>query len=106
MAANPRTVAVETWFTWDGVSQRLPKGQAIDVTPGSALERAIGAERLVPLGPTSALPPVEEAPAEKPAAAEKLQEPAPAPVKAAAPPAKQAAATDGKSSTDGKDGGS
>jgi hypothetical protein len=70
MAANPRTVAVETWITWDGVPTRLPKGQAIDVTPGSALERAIGRERLVPLGPTSALPPAEEpAPPEEPAPA-------------------------------------
>lgn len=50
MAANPCVVAVETWIHWDGVAQRLPRGQVMDVVPGSALERAIGAERLVPLG--------------------------------------------------------
>jgi hypothetical protein len=70
MAGNPRTVTQERWFTWDGVPTRLPKGQAIDVTPDSALERAIGREHLVPLGATSALPPAgppaKEAPAEKP----------------------------------------
>jgi hypothetical protein len=74
MAGNPRTVTQETWFTWDGVPARLPKGQAIDVVPGSALEAAIGRDRLVPLGATSALPPAEppakEAPAEKPQEAE------------------------------------
>jgi hypothetical protein len=61
MAGNPRTVTADTVFTWDGVSTRLAKGQAIDVTPGSALERAIGSEHLVPLGATSALPPAQEA---------------------------------------------
>jgi hypothetical protein len=59
MAGNPRTVTQERWFTWDGVPTRLAKGQAIDVTPDSALERAIGREHLVPLGATSALPPAE-----------------------------------------------
>jgi hypothetical protein len=59
MAGNPRTVTQDTVFTWDGVSARLARGQAIDVTPDSALERAIGREHLVPLGATSALPPAE-----------------------------------------------
>jgi hypothetical protein len=72
MAGNPRTVTQDTVFTWDGVSARLARGQAIDVTPDSALERAIGREHLVPLGATSALPPAEppakEAPTEKPPA--------------------------------------
>lgn len=60
MAANPRTVAVETWIEWDGVSQRLPRGQVMDVTPGGALERAIGRDRLVPFGPAPVQPPAEE----------------------------------------------
>lgn len=66
MGGNPRTVTQDVSFVWDGVSTRLPKGQAIDVTPGGALERAIGRDHLVPLGVTSALPPVEP-PAEQPA---------------------------------------
>jgi hypothetical protein len=66
MAGNPRTVAVDTWITWDGVRQRLPRGQVMDVTPGSALERAIGRERLVPRGPDPA--PAEEAAPEEEAA--------------------------------------
>jgi hypothetical protein len=61
MASNPRTVTEETWILWDGMPVRLAKGQAIDVVPDSPLERAIGADRLVPLGATSALPPAEEA---------------------------------------------
>jgi len=60
MAGNPRTVTQDTVFTWDGVPTRLSRGQAIDVTPGSALERAIGRDKLVPLGATSALPPAEQ----------------------------------------------
>jgi hypothetical protein len=90
MAGNPRTVTADVVFTWDGVSQRLPRGQAIDVTPGSALEAAIGRDRLVPLGLTSALPPVEP-PARKP----QQEEPPAAPPKAAAAK-KQDAGTDGK----------
>lgn len=66
MAGNPRTVAADTWITWDGVSQRLPRGQVLDVTPGSALERAIGADRLVPPGAVPA-PPAAEAPQPEPA---------------------------------------
>jgi hypothetical protein len=85
MAGNPRTVTQDTVFTWDGVSTRLARGQAIDVTPGGALEAAIGRDRLVPLGPTSALPPAEpqakEAPAEKP---QQVESPA-APPKPVAP---------------------
>jgi hypothetical protein len=70
MGTNPRIVTEDRQIFWDGVQQRLPKGQQIDVPPGSPLERAIGAEFLVPL-PGSA-PAVEEAtPEEKP-------EPAPA----------------------------
>lgn len=79
MAISPRIVTQERWISWDGVTQRLPKGQVLDVPPGSALEREIGRDFLVPL-PGSA--PVAEhgrapapAPAEKPAPRE---EPAPA----------------------------
>jgi hypothetical protein len=48
MGISPRVVTEDVRFQWDGVGQRLPKGQLIDVVPGSALERAIGADRLVP----------------------------------------------------------
>jgi hypothetical protein len=71
MAGSPRVVTEDTTFTWDGVSQRLPKGQVLDVPPGSALERAIGLQNLIPLGAVAAQPPPapEPAPAEKPAPA-------------------------------------
>ena len=99
MAANPRTVTQETWFTWDGVSQRLPKGQAIDVTPGGALEAAIGRDRLVPLGATSALPPAEETPAGKP-----RQEPPAAPPGLPVAQAKKQDTETALAKSDGKDG--
>jgi hypothetical protein len=50
MSANPRVVSWDRLFTWDGVEMRLARGQVIDVTPGSRLEQAIGAEYLVPMG--------------------------------------------------------
>lgn len=57
MAGNPRIVTENTVFQWDGVSQRLAKGQLIDVAAGSALEQAIGADRLIPLnGPPAVAP--------------------------------------------------
>lgn len=49
MAANPRVVTEPVTITWDGAPQYLPKGQIIDVPPGSALEEAIGAGRLEPV---------------------------------------------------------
>lgn len=49
MAANPRVVTEPVTITWDGAPQRLPKGQIIDVPPGSALEEAIGAGHLEPV---------------------------------------------------------
>jgi len=49
MGIYPRVIAVDTVITWDHVFQRLPRGQVIDVPPGSALEAAIGLDRLVPL---------------------------------------------------------
>jgi hypothetical protein len=108
MAGNPRTVTADTVFLWDGVSTRLAKGQAIDVVPGSPLERAIGKDKLVPLGPTSALPPAEEAvPEEKPAKAvtapakpQQYEVPS-APPKAAAAPKKQDSAVSAPDSKDG-----
>jgi hypothetical protein len=86
MAGNPRTVAVDTTIFWDGVSQRLPRGQLLDVTPGGALEAAIGRDRLVPLRGAIAPPPAMEA-----ASQEEPKAPAPKP---------RAAAKTG----DGKDG--
>lgn len=83
MGANPRIVTEDVTFQWDGVSQRLPRGQVMDVTPGSALERAIGVQRLRPLGAVAAQPPAEPAkPAEEavPEAAPE-EEPKTAPVK-------------------------
>lgn len=85
MAANPRTVAVDRWITWDGVRQRLPRGQVMDVTPGSALEREIGRDNLVPRGP-------DPAPTEGPAPQEE------------AAPAKPRAVAAVKKPDDGKDG--
>lgn len=101
MAGSARIVTEDVALFWDGVSQRLPKGQVMDVPPGSALEAAIGLDHLVPLGAVTAQPltqeaaPTEEAaPKEetKPAAKEaEAVPPKPAPVKA-------------KDAGDGKDG--
>lgn len=86
MGANPRIVTEERWIAWDGVSQRLPKGQVMDVPPGSALERAIGRQYLVPLGAVAAQPP-ESAPGlvtvELPPVPEEEPKPAPPKPKAA-----------------------
>lgn len=61
MGTSPRIVAQDVRFQWDGVSQRLPKGQVIDVVPGSALEAAIGARNLVPFAtPARSAPVVAE----------------------------------------------
>jgi len=49
MGTNPRIVTEDRQIFWDGVTQRLPKGQQIDVPPDSPLERAIGRQYLVPL---------------------------------------------------------
>jgi hypothetical protein len=58
MGANPRVVTADATFTWDHATQRLGRGTIIDVPAGSALERAIGAERLIPLygAPAAAVP--------------------------------------------------
>ena len=61
MSANPRVVAADITFTWDGVPWRLQRGQVIDVAPGSALEQAIGRDLLPPLGATVAQPAPEPA---------------------------------------------
>lgn len=65
MASNPQVVTADTWVTWDGVLQRVPRGTIIDVPPLSAafagllalqsgfppdpLMTAIGAGNLTPL---------------------------------------------------------
>lgn len=98
MGANPRIVAAETWIQWDGVSQRLPKGQTMDVVPGSALERAIGAGNLVPLGAVAAQPPARAEEEPEGEAEPKAEEPP------AATPKPRAAAK--KQDDDGKDGDS
>jgi len=89
MSASPRTVAVSTTFTWDGGQQYLHRGQVIDVTPDSALERAIGRERLVSLRGFPLPPPVEPANSVEPAGA--------APAKARAAAKKQDNGKDGAS---------
>jgi hypothetical protein len=76
MGLSPRVVTQDRHITWDGVTQRLPKGQVLDVPPGSALEREIGREYLVPLGAVAAQAPVEAPTAE--AAPQKEEESGPA----------------------------
>jgi hypothetical protein len=49
MGLSPRVVTETRLILWDGVTQRLPKGQVMDVPPGSPLEAAIGAQFLVPM---------------------------------------------------------
>jgi hypothetical protein len=63
MAGNPRIVTENVEFSWDGATAHLAKGQMLDVTPGSALERAIGEDKLRPPGPIAAAPPPPAAPA-------------------------------------------
>ena len=77
MAGHPRVVTEDVIFHWDGVSQRLPRGQVMDVTPGSALERAIGRNRLRPVGAVTQA-------AEEPEPKEEAEPAAPAKPKAAA----------------------
>jgi hypothetical protein len=69
MGISPRVVTEDVRFLWDGVTQRLPKGQVIDVMPGSALEQAIGAQRLVPMPGTAPQAPPQEPPEPLPAVA-------------------------------------
>ena len=49
MAANPRIVNTDITVTWDGVSQRIPRGTIIDVPAGSALLTALGSSNLTAL---------------------------------------------------------
>jgi hypothetical protein len=60
MGISPRIVTETRLILWDGVTQRLPKGQVMDVPPGSPLERAIGAEFLVPMPGAEAQAPAPE----------------------------------------------
>lgn len=61
MSGNPRLVASDITFTWDGVEQRLQRGTVLDVPAGSALEKALGPENLVPFGGLVAQPAPEAA---------------------------------------------
>lgn len=70
MSDSPRIVTEDVTFQWDGVTQRLPRGQVLDVAPDSALERAIGAQRLRPLGAVAPQPPAEQEAAQPQAEAE------------------------------------
>ena len=95
MAGNPRIVTADVVFTWDHAPQRLGRGTIIDVPAGGALERAIGADRLIPLyGAPPVTVPLASEPAPEPA-----QEKAPAPRS----PAKATAAA--KSGQDPPDAG-
>lgn len=49
MALNPRIVNTDITVTWDGVSQRIPRGTIIDVPAGSALLTALGSGNLTAL---------------------------------------------------------
>jgi hypothetical protein len=42
MASNPQLVNTDCTITWDGASQRIPRGTVIDVPAGSALATALG----------------------------------------------------------------
>jgi hypothetical protein len=90
MGLSPRIVTETRNITWDGVQQRLPKGQVLDVPPGSALEREIGRDFLVPLPGSAPVAAAVPAPAEKPAPRE---EAAPAKLSATA---KDAGGKDGE----------
>lgn len=93
MGISPRVVTQDVTIAWDGASQRLPRGQVIDVVPGSPLERAIGAGRLVPLpGAEPAITPPPEA--ASPAVTPRPPLTAPRP----APQARKQAAKDGDDS--------
>lgn len=69
MGLSPRIVTETRLIAWDGVQQRLPKGQMIDVPPGSALEREIGREFLVPVPESAPAAETAAGPEEKPDAA-------------------------------------
>lgn len=104
MAISPRVVTQDVVLFWDGVFQRLPKGQVMDVPPGSALEWAIGREHLVPLpGSVAAQPPAQAAAKEEPAPKE---EPKSVPKEAEAPAAKPAPVKAKAQDDDAKDGAS
>jgi hypothetical protein len=102
---SARIVTEDVSFLWDGVSQRLTRGQMLDVTPGGALEDAIGSENLRPPGPIAPAPADPELPV-KPAAPaakpdeDKQEEPP------EATPKKTAQATAKLAGTEGKESGS
>jgi hypothetical protein len=83
MAGNPRVVTADATFTWDHAPQRLGRGTIIDVPADSALEAAIGRDKLIPLyGAPPVTVPLASEPAPEPAQ-EKLPAPR-SPAKAAA----------------------
>lgn len=49
MANNPQVVNTDITVTWDGVSQRIPRGTLIDVPASSALFTALGGGNLTAL---------------------------------------------------------
>jgi len=83
MSANPHVVTADTEFLWDHAPQPLRRGTIIDVPPGSALEHAIGRDKLKPLyGAPPVTVPLASEPAPEPVpepAQEPVQEKAPAP---------------------------
>ena len=107
MAGNPRVVTAEATFLWDHAPQRLGRGTIIDVPAGSALERAIGADKLIPLygAPPVTVPQASE-PAPEPAqdALGATGDTAPRPPARSRRPAPQTTAQDDASS-DEKDTG-
>jgi len=97
MAITARTVTEEVVFLWDGVTQRLAKGQVLAVEAGGALERAIGKHRLIPHGLPVAQPAAVQpspAPAGTLAAEASGPQQDKPPAKAAAPARKQDAGKD------------
>ncbi|HEY2085614.1 MAG TPA: hypothetical protein VGH54_06210 [Mycobacterium sp.] len=65
---SARIVTEDVEFPWDGVTQRLTRGQMLDVVPDSALERAIGSQNLRPPGPIAPAPSAAPEPLAKAAA--------------------------------------
>jgi len=86
MSAHPHVVAADTVFLWDHVPTRLGRGTIIDVPPGSPLQAAIGADKLIPLYgappvtvPLASEPAPESVPEPAVTAPEPVQEEAPEP---------------------------
>jgi hypothetical protein len=101
MAGNPRIVTHDATFLWDHVTQRLHRGQVIDVPAGSALEMAIGPDKLTPLfghPPAGGVPHEPQKPAERETRGEAGQDDTPASRKTAAATKEAAPAAPAKDS--------